>query len=200
MQTRSQARVEVEDGENSGRTLTYVNIVRRIKDVGPLDRRADDRRPSHRHARRRPRRPRRAFCRARVTGRSSARRWCNRATASIPATIPNRRGRSELDETERARRRCRPRRHRRARFRARSRVRHAHRLRHRLCRKGRRHGGRFITGHADAARCRCSRHAPQWRDDRVHHGMSPKARSLARPHASMRALVLMPELASLSSS
>lgn len=34
MQTRSQARVEVDDGENNGRTLTYVNLVRRIKDAG----------------------------------------------------------------------------------------------------------------------------------------------------------------------
>jgi len=34
MQTRSQARVDVEDGENRGRTLSYVNLVRRIKEVG----------------------------------------------------------------------------------------------------------------------------------------------------------------------
>ena len=34
MQTRSQGRVDVEDGENRGRTLSYVNLVRRIKEVG----------------------------------------------------------------------------------------------------------------------------------------------------------------------
>jgi hypothetical protein len=34
MQTRSRARVNVEDGENQGKTLFYANIVRRIKEVG----------------------------------------------------------------------------------------------------------------------------------------------------------------------
>lgn len=54
MQTRSQARVDVDEGENRGRTLFYVNLVRRIKEVGrwnggpmiidlPLALREDDR-------------------------------------------------------------------------------------------------------------------------------------------------------------
>ncbi len=34
LQTRSQARVDVEEGENGGRTLTFVNLVRQIKDAG----------------------------------------------------------------------------------------------------------------------------------------------------------------------
>ncbi len=34
MLTRSQARVDIEEGENGGKTLTYVNLVRSIKDAG----------------------------------------------------------------------------------------------------------------------------------------------------------------------
>jgi hypothetical protein len=34
MQTRSRARVSVEGGENEGKTLFYVNVVRRLKEVG----------------------------------------------------------------------------------------------------------------------------------------------------------------------
>lgn len=34
MRTRSQARVDIDDGENRGKTLFYANIVRRIKEVG----------------------------------------------------------------------------------------------------------------------------------------------------------------------
>jgi hypothetical protein len=34
MRTRSQARVDVEEGENNGKTLFYVNLVREMKDLG----------------------------------------------------------------------------------------------------------------------------------------------------------------------